>query len=68
VRRALAQAIGLSVHPHMLRHSFASRRRENGPDLQLIQEARGNAQVTTTTKYARLTTNRRRQELARLLE
>jgi len=60
--------IGRPVHPHMLRHSFASRLRENGAGLQVIQEALGHANINTTTMYAHLTTNRRRQELARLLE
>jgi len=68
VRRAVAPIIGRPVHPHMLRHSFASRLRENGADLQLIQEALGHANINTTTMYAHLTTNRRRQELARLLD
>jgi len=68
VRRAVAPIIGRPVAPHMLRHSFASRLRENGADLQLIQEALGHANINTTTMYAHLTTNRRRQELARLLE
>ncbi len=68
VRRAVAPIIGRPVHPHMLRHSFASRLRENGADLQLIQEALGHASITTTTMYAHLTTNKRRQELARLLD
>jgi site-specific recombinase XerD len=68
VRRAVAPIIGRPVAPHMLRHSFASHLRENGADLQIIQEALGHAQITTTTMYAHLTTNRRRQELARLLE
>jgi integrase/recombinase XerD len=44
------------VNPHTLRHSFASRQRENGADLQLIQEALGHASITTTTIYAHLTT------------
>ena len=46
------------VNPHTLRHSFASRQRENGADLQLIQEALGHASITTTTTtiYAHLTT------------
>ncbi len=68
VRRAVAPIIGRPVHPHMLRHSFASRPRENGADLQLIQEALGHAQISTTVMYAHLTTTRQRQELARLLE
>jgi site-specific recombinase XerD len=68
VRRAVAPIIGRPVAPHMLRHSFASRLRENGADLQLIQEALGHANINTTTMYAHLTTTRQRQELARLLE
>ena len=68
VRRAVSPIIGRPVHPHMLRHSFASRLRENGADLQLIQEALGHANINTTTMYAHLTTARRRQDLARLLE
>jgi site-specific recombinase XerD len=60
--------IGRPVHPHMLRPSFATRLREDGADLQLIQEALGHAQIGTTTMYAHLTAARQRQELARLLE
>jgi len=68
MRRVVSPILGRPVAPHMLRHSFASRLRENGADLQLIQEALGHANINTTTMYAHLTTNRRRQELARLLE
>ena len=68
VRRAVAPIIGRPVAPHTLRHSFASRLRENGADLQIIAEALGHASLNTTLVYAHLTTNRRRQELARLLE
>ena len=52
----------------MLRHSFTTRLREHGADLQLIQEALGHADIGTTTIYAHLTTSKRRQDLARLLE
>jgi site-specific recombinase XerD len=52
----------------VLRHSFATRLREHGADLQPIQEALGHADIGTTTIYAHLTTSKRRQDLARLLE
>ena len=52
----------------MLRHSFTTRLREHGADLQLIQETLGHADIGTTTIYAHLTTSKRRQDLARLLE
>jgi len=68
VRRAVAPLIGRPVAPHMLRHSFASRLRENGADLQDIQEALGHSVITTTTMYAHLTTRRQREKLAEYLK
>jgi len=68
VREVVSPIIGRPVAPHTLRHSFATRLREHGADLQLIQEALGHAQITTTTMYAHLTTSKRRQDLARLLD
>jgi site-specific recombinase XerD len=68
VRETVGPIIGRAVHPHMLRHGFASRLRENGGDLLLIQEALGHADIRTTSLYTHLTTNRRRQELAELLK
>jgi site-specific recombinase XerD len=52
----------------MLRHSFASRLRENGADLQDIQEALGHSTITTTTMYAHISTRRRREKLAEYLK
>jgi site-specific recombinase XerD len=52
----------------VLRDSFTTRLREHGADLQLIQETLGHADIGTTTIYAHLTTSKRRQDLARLLE
>lgn len=68
VRRALTPLIGRPVHPHMLRHSFATRLRANGADLQVIQEALGHASIVTTTMYAHISTPQRLADLARLLE
>jgi site-specific recombinase XerD len=56
--------VGRPVSPHTLRHSFASRLRERGADLQDIQEALGHASITTTTIYAHLATSRRNAKLA----
>ena len=56
------------MHPHMARHSFASRPYEQRGDVQLMQECLGHASINTTTVYAPLTTTRQRQELVRLLE
>jgi integrase/recombinase XerC len=68
IRRLCEAVLHRKVHPHMLRHSFASRLRENGADLQDIQEALGHAVITTTTMYAHLTTRRQREQLAEFLE
>jgi site-specific recombinase XerD len=68
IRRCCEAVLHRTVHPHMLRHSFASRLRENGADLQDIQEALGHAVITTTTMYAHLTTRRQREQLAEFLK
>lgn len=68
VHRRLSPIVGGKIHPHALRHSFASRLRHNGAPLELIAEVLGHAQLSTTLIYSHLPTEKRREDLARYLE
>jgi len=53
-RRAREQGLAVPVHPHMLRHSFASHLLESSGDLRAVQELLGHANLATTQIYTHL--------------
>jgi integrase/recombinase XerC len=53
-QRSLKAGLATPVHPHMLRHSFASHMLQSSGDLRAVQELLGHANIATTQVYTRL--------------
>jgi len=51
---AVKQGLGRHVHPHMLRHSFASHVLQSSGDLRAVQEMLGHASIASTQVYTHL--------------
>jgi site-specific recombinase XerD len=67
-RYATAAGLGRDVHPHVLRHSFATHMLEGGADVRVVQELLGHANVATTQIYTHVTEAAKRAAVDAALE
>jgi integrase/recombinase XerD len=60
-QRALEAGMDDSVHPHMLRHSFATHLIQGGADVRVVQLLLGHSSLNTTERYLKITDSELRQ-------
>jgi site-specific recombinase XerD len=67
-RHALAAGVAERVHPHLLRHTFATHLLDGGAELRVVQELLGHANPNTTQIYLHVTEERQRKVVEQSLE